>query len=75
VLVVTHLAQVAACADQHVVVTKHVRAGQTFTLIGAVEGEDRVVEVARMLSGSPDSGSAREHAGELLTAAERERTD
>ncbi len=75
VLVVTHLAQVAACADQHVVVTKQVRAGQTFTSIGAVEGEDRVVEVARMLSGSPDSGSAREHAGELLTAAERERTD
>jgi DNA repair protein RecN (Recombination protein N) len=66
VLVVTHLAQVAASADHHVVVSKQVRAGQTFTSVGTVAGDDRVVEVARMLSGSPDSGAARRHAQELL---------
>lgn len=72
VLVVTHLPQVAACADHHVVVTKEVRGRRARTEVGAVVGDDRTVELARMLSGSPHSASARRHARELLAGAGRE---
>ena len=72
VFVVTHLAQVAAMADQQVQVTKHVERdgdGERTTARAVVLGpEARVAEVARMLSGSPDSSAAREHAAELLAA-------
>jgi DNA repair protein RecN (Recombination protein N) len=66
VFVVTHLAQVAALADHHVQVSKSVEDGRTVARATRLEGEARVEEVARMLSGSPDSASAREHASELL---------
>jgi DNA repair protein RecN (Recombination protein N) len=66
VLVVTHLPQVAAFADHHAVVTKVVGRHRTSTAVALVDGDDRVVELARMLSGSPDSATAREHARELL---------
>jgi DNA repair protein RecN (Recombination protein N) len=69
VLVVTHLPQVAAWADHHVVVTKEASGGRTIATARPVDGEDRVVELSRMLSGSPDSESARVHAEELLAAA------
>jgi DNA repair protein RecN (Recombination protein N) len=65
VLVVTHLPQVAALARNQVVVTKEVRGGQTFATVGALDGERRVDELARMLSGSTDD-AALEHARELL---------
>lgn len=65
VLVVTHLAQVAAAADQHLSVSKSVRGGQTFTDAIAIDGDDRVREIARMLSGST-TDSAMVHARELL---------
>ena len=68
VLVVTHLAQVAAFADTHLVVTKGSGAdADTVTESGvrAVTGADRVRELARMLSGQ-DSEAARVHAAELL---------
>ncbi len=72
VFVVTHLAQVAAMADQQVQVTKHVERdgdGERTTARAVVLGpEARVAEIARMLSGSPDSSAAREHAAELLAA-------
>ena len=74
VVVVTHLAQVAAFADTHVVVDKSpdTGAGVTATDIRAVEGEDRVRELARMLSGLADSDTGQAHARELLAvAAER----
>lgn len=74
VVVVTHLAQVAAFADTHLVVDKSpdTDAGVTATDIRAVEGEDRVRELARMLSGLADSGTGQAHARELLAvAAER----
>lgn len=73
VLVVTHLAQVAASADAQAVVTKRQAVGQTVSKVEMVTGESRVVELSRMLSGSPGSGAAREHAGELLHAADEER--
>jgi DNA repair protein RecN (Recombination protein N) len=74
VLVVTHLAQVAAFADRHVVVDKPLRdgpEGQTGVVasdVRVVSGEDRIAELARMLAGS-DTPTAREHAAELLADA------
>jgi DNA repair protein RecN (Recombination protein N) len=71
VVVVTHLAQVAAFADTHLVVDKSpdTGAGVTATDIRAVEGEDRVRELARMLSGLVDSDTGQAHARELLAVA------
>jgi DNA repair protein RecN (Recombination protein N) len=66
VLVVTHLAQVAALADTHVVVAKRVENGATFASASLVAGQARVDEVARMLSGDEAGDSARLHAAELL---------
>ena len=66
VLVVTHLPQVAAWADQQVGVSKHVAEGRTRTAAAVLTGADREIELARMLSGSPDSTTARRHAAELL---------
>jgi DNA repair protein RecN (Recombination protein N) len=65
VLVVTHLPQVAARAAQHLVVTKRVDGGATFTDVASVNGEDRVAEVARMLAGH-ESEEALAHARTLL---------
>jgi DNA repair protein RecN (Recombination protein N) len=70
VLVVTHLAQVAAAADTQVVVAKQVCGGTTTATAATVEGERRVAEIARMLSGSEASGAAQRHAAALLNAAE-----
>lgn len=69
VLVVTHLAQVAVWADAQVVVDKVVSGAMTSTSVLTVEGEHRVVELARMLSGTPDSATAQQHARELLADA------
>jgi DNA repair protein RecN (Recombination protein N) len=71
VVVVTHLAQVAAFADTHIVVDKSpdTGAGVTATDIRAVDGEDRVRELARMLSGLADSDTGQAHARELLAVA------
>jgi DNA repair protein RecN (Recombination protein N) len=71
VVVVTHLAQVAAFADTHLVVDKSpdAGAGVTATDIRAVEGEDRVRELARMLSGLTDSDTGQAHARELMAVA------
>jgi len=65
VLVVTHLAQVGAAAAIQVSVAKSVRDGQTYATAAPITGQDRVVEIARMLSGST-SASALDHARELL---------
>ncbi|MGA2522285.1 MAG: DNA repair protein RecN [Acidimicrobiales bacterium] len=68
VLVVTHLAQVASCAVAQLGVRKEVTDGRTVALASPLTGEERVVELARMLSGSPGSATARRHAKELLHA-------
>ncbi|HVE46569.1 MAG TPA: DNA repair protein RecN [Acidimicrobiales bacterium] len=73
VLVVTHLPQVAAFADHQLVVRKSDVDGRTVVQVDHVEGEARVVELSRMLSGQPDSAAARDHAQELLAAATRGR--
>lgn len=69
VLVVTHLAQVAAYADTHVVVTKSTDGSVTRAQVAPVTGEARVQEIARLLSGQEDSSTARAHALELLEAS------
>ncbi len=66
VLVVTHLAQVAALADHQVEVRKIEADGRTRSEVTRLDPDGRVVEISRMLSGSPDSESARRHASELL---------
>ena len=75
VLVVTHLAQVAAFADRQLVVRKSDDGAVTSSGIHEVHGEDRAHELARMLGGLADSEAAQAHARELLDLAEQERTD
>src|SRR4029078_12622635 len=62
VLAVTHLPQVAACADHHFVVCKRSVEGSTLSAVDAVVGEARVAEVARMLGGERLSGTSLAHA-------------
>jgi len=66
VIVVTHLAQVASWADNHLVVTKSENGSVTQSNIIEVTGTERRKEIARLLSGQDESVSAQEHAGELL---------
>jgi DNA repair protein RecN (Recombination protein N) len=73
VLVVTHLPQVAAFADHQVAVSKGEHGGRTVAAAQPLGPGDRVVELSRMLSGSPGSKTAHGHAEELLAAAARER--
>ena len=65
VLVVTHLAQIAARAGHHFKVEKRVLGGRTVTAVRELDAAEREAEIARMLSGS-DSAAARQHARELL---------
>lgn len=67
VIVVTHLAQVAAWADNHLVVIKSESGVITESSITKVAGAERESEIARMLSGQEESAIAKEHAKELLT--------
>jgi DNA repair protein RecN (Recombination protein N) len=69
VMAVTHLPQVAACADHHFVVSKALHDGSTRSDVKPVSGEARVAEVARMLGGERLSGTTLAHAQELLTVA------
>lgn len=66
VMAVTHLPQVAACADHHLVVAKQSDATGTASTVAAVHGEQRVAEVARMLGGERLSGTTLAHAKEML---------
>lgn len=66
VLAVTHLPQVAACADHHLVVAKQSQAGGVSSTVAPVEGEKRVAEIARMLGGERLSGTTLAHAKEML---------
>ncbi len=72
VIVVTHLPQVAAFADRQIVVGRSDGAGISTSDVRVVTGAQRTSELARMLAGT-QSGTAREHADELLAAAAEER--
>jgi DNA repair protein RecN (Recombination protein N) len=68
VMAVTHLAQVAACAHQHLLVSKALSGGQTTSDIREVSGPARTAEVARMLGGA-QTETSRAHAQAMLDAA------
>ncbi|MGH7571173.1 MAG: DNA repair protein RecN [Gemmatimonadota bacterium] len=66
VIVVTHLAAIAAVADRHLIAVKSVAGGRSVTGVRSVSGEERVREVSRLLGGDPDRDVSRHHAEELL---------
>ena len=73
VFVVTHLPQVAAFADSQILVSKRQLAHSATTTAEPLDDAGRVIELSRMLSGSPESATARDHANELLAAAADQR--
>lgn len=68
VLAVTHLAQVAARADHHGFLSKATHVGRTRTHLSWLDGNDRIRELARLLSGHPDGQEAQNHARTLMVA-------
>lgn len=65
VLVITHLPQIAARADRHLLVAKQTRGGMATSTVEIIHGEDRVSEIARML-GDSEGAEARKHAQAML---------
>lgn len=65
VIVVTHLAQVAAFGDQHLVIEKN----DGTTSVREVRGDEREAELTRMMGGDPHSAAARRHASQVLASA------
>ncbi|MEI7515573.1 MAG: DNA repair protein RecN [Betaproteobacteria bacterium] len=70
VLAVTHLPQVAACADQHWVVSKHLQGASTVSTVQQAHDEQRTAEIARMLGGQATSAATLAHAREMLQQAQ-----
>ena len=70
VIVVTHLPQVAAYADNHLKVYKEVNNEQVQTYVKQLPADERITEITRMLSGMADSSSGQLHASELLNMAQ-----
>ena len=73
VLCITHLPQIAAFADTHFQVEKHVEGGRTLTRVRRLTDDERTEELARMLGGARISTSARAHARQLIEEAASER--
>jgi len=69
VLAVTHLPQVAACANHHLLVSKQTTKGQTVSQVIAIDNDARVQELARMLGGHSGSDISLAHAREMLKMA------
>ncbi len=69
VIVVTHLPQVAAFATNHLRIVKDTSGAITESTITRLDGDGRIEEMARLLSGTPDSDNARAHAAEMLNSA------
>jgi len=67
VMAVTHLPQVAACADAHLLVSKESRGQSTASRVQPIEGPQRVQEIARMLGGERLSETSLAHAREMLS--------
>jgi DNA repair protein RecN (Recombination protein N) len=73
VLCITHLAQIACMADRQISVSKSVRDGRTVVQAEELDEDGRVTELARMMGGTEDATSAREHAAEMLAEAQEQR--
>lgn len=69
VLAITHLPQVAACADHHIVIEKHASAKHTYTTLRVLSPAERADELARLISGKVVTAEAKRVAGKLLQAA------
>ena len=69
VLLVTHLPQIASFADRHLKVTKSVQKGKTAVKYEVMEGEERVRELAQMMSGKKETEISKKHAEEMLSRA------
>ncbi len=69
VLCITHLPQVAALADRHFTIVKTTGVTPATTTVTALDGDDVVSELVRMLGGGAEDRAANEHARELLRAA------
>jgi DNA repair protein RecN (Recombination protein N) len=66
VLCITHLASIAVRADNHIKVEKLIDGERTVTKVTTLHGDDRVREIARMLSGDADSKTSTDHAADLI---------
>lgn len=69
VICITHLPQIASCADCHFFVSKTEEAGRTLTRVTGLDYEGRINEIARMISGAEVSEASRKHAQELIDHA------
>ena len=63
---ITHSPQIAAKANLHYYVSKKVEGNQTYTEVRQLSTDERILEIAKMLSGNPPSEIAKENARELL---------
>lgn len=75
ILCITHLAQIAAFADQHYAVVKERRGERTHTAVRRVEGEERVAELGRMLGGADPGEEGLRHAREMIRRARELRSN
>ncbi len=66
VICITHLAQIAAFADSHYFIEKYTQAQKTKIRLGALDGQQKIKELSRMLSGLEDSSISVKHAQELM---------
>lgn len=66
ILCISHLANIAVCADNHIRIQKSFDGAKNTTLVNAISGNERVEEIARMLAGDSASAASLEHAKELL---------
>lgn len=73
VLCITHLAQIACFADQHLYIAKNSDQGMTASEVTILSRAGRIEEIMRMTSGTQQTESARENAKELLAMAEKEK--
>ncbi|HBC27661.1 MAG TPA: DNA repair protein RecN, partial [Ruminococcaceae bacterium] len=69
VICVTHLAQIAALADRHLLIQKHLEKGRTFTGVAALDFEGRARELARIMGGAEVTGLMLQNAREMLKTA------
>lgn len=69
VIVITHLAQIAAFGDAHFRIAKHDRDGITLTDVHEISGDERIAEVAEMLAGEPPTPATLKSATEMLDVA------
>lgn len=66
ILLITHLQQIAAQAEQHIKAKKEIKNGRTITQVSAIEKSERALELAKMISGENYTKASLEHAKELL---------